>query len=261
MHNVIKVFFLSLLISITTFSQNNPSIFVQTKVDSSWEDNVIIFPDSIYLSNYNVTDSCYIINDSKQIVHLDSIYNKSYSSYGCKIKNINESEYYYFRVNPYEKRDTVHVKLNPKDTIIFIIEDVDVCPICKKQFNGYLIDTLVFLFSSDSNRIEKIVPLNSNIPSDVGDDNTNINSFYLSQNFPNPFNPSTKIRFSIPHSAFVTLKVYDLLGREIATIINEEKMPGNYEVSFNANNLSSGVYFYRIRAGSFIDTKRLILLR
>ncbi len=259
MHNIIKVFFLSLLTFITTFPQNNPSIFVQTKVDSSWEDNVIIIPDSIYLSNYNKTDSCSIINNSNQNVYLDSIYNKYYSSYYCKIKN--GDKYYDYEVSPYIITDSLHMQINSMDTVIFIILDVDVCPICKKQFNGYLNDTLVFLFSSDSSRIEKIIPLNSNIPSDVEDDNTNINSFYLSQNFPNPFNPSTKIRFSIPHSTFVTLKVYDLLGREIATIINEEKMPGNYEVNFNANNLSSGVYFYRIRAGSFIDTKRLILLR
>jgi len=84
---------------------------------------------------------------------------------------------------------------------------------------------------------------------------------FLYQNYPNPFNPSTKIKYSIPHSSFVTLKIYDILGKEVATLVNEEKSVGNYEINFNAKNLSSGVYFYRMQAGSFTDTKKFILLR
>ncbi len=85
--------------------------------------------------------------------------------------------------------------------------------------------------------------------------------FYLFQNYPNPFNPSTKISYSIPQTSFVTLKVYDILGKEIATLVNEEKQVGNYEINFDAKNLSSGVYFYRIQAGNFTETKKFILLR
>ncbi|MBN1634789.1 MAG: T9SS type A sorting domain-containing protein [Ignavibacteria bacterium] len=97
----------------------------------------------------------------------------------------------------------------------------------------------------------------------------------LEQNYPNPFNSNTTIKFSIPHLVtlsphhlvtlspchFVTLKVYDLLGREVATLINENLHPGTYEVSFNANNLSSGIYFYRLSAGNFSETKKLVLLK
>ncbi len=86
-------------------------------------------------------------------------------------------------------------------------------------------------------------------------------AFSLSQNYPNPFNPITKINYSIPQTSFVTMKVYDLLGKEIVTLVNEEKSVGNYEVEFNANNLSSGIYFYRIQAGNFIDTKKFILMK
>jgi hypothetical protein len=86
-------------------------------------------------------------------------------------------------------------------------------------------------------------------------------SFMLSQNYPNPFNPTTKISFSIPSSAFTSLKVYDILGNEVAALVNEEKSAGNYEVSFNASSLSSGTYFYRIQAGSFIETKKMMLLK
>jgi photosystem II stability/assembly factor-like uncharacterized protein len=86
-------------------------------------------------------------------------------------------------------------------------------------------------------------------------------SFGLSQNYPNPLNPSTKINYSIPQTSFVKLKVYNILGKEIETLVNEEKPAGNYEVEFYANDLSSGVYFYRLEAGGFSDTKKFILLR
>ena len=85
--------------------------------------------------------------------------------------------------------------------------------------------------------------------------------FSLSQNFPNPFNPTTQISYSIPQKSFVNLKVYDLLGKEISQLINEEKEAGIYEVNFDASNLSSGVYFYHIEAGDFIETKKMILLK
>ena len=86
-------------------------------------------------------------------------------------------------------------------------------------------------------------------------------SFELAQNFPNPFNPVTTIRYQLQKTGFVTLKVYDLIGREVATLVNEEKPAGRYEVKFDGTNLSSGIYFYRIRAGNFIDTKKFVLLK
>jgi Secretion system C-terminal sorting domain/Cep192 domain 4 len=95
--------------------------------------------------------------------------------------------------------------------------------------------------------------------------------FSLSQNFPNPFNPSTSIQYAISSplrrnggeasGQFVSLKVYDVLGNEIATLINEELAAGNYEVEFNGSNLPSGVYFYRLQAGSYSSTKKLVLLK
>ncbi|VAX22567.1 Alkaline phosphatase [hydrothermal vent metagenome] len=93
------------------------------------------------------------------------------------------------------------------------------------------------------------------------------NSFELSQNYPNPFNPSTTIKYSIPSAASgfslsnVTLKVYDILSREVATLVNEQQSPGNYEVTFNASNLTSGMYFYYIKAGEFRSVKKMILLK
>ena len=86
-------------------------------------------------------------------------------------------------------------------------------------------------------------------------------TFKLYQNYPNPFNPITKIRYRIPETGFVTLKVYDILGRDVATLVNGYKPAGNYELEFDASSLSSGVYFYRLTAGTFTTTKQMILLR
>ena len=94
------------------------------------------------------------------------------------------------------------------------------------------------------------------------------NSYSLSQNYPNPINPSTTIRFSVPtlgrngiSTYKVVLKVYDLLGREVVTLVNEEKAPGNYEVKFDGSSLPSCVYFYRLQAGSFSQTKKLMIVK
>jgi hypothetical protein len=85
-------------------------------------------------------------------------------------------------------------------------------------------------------------------------------TFTLFANYPNPFNPSTKIRYAIPQNSSVTLKVFDLHGREIVTLVNERKAPGSYEVTFDASNLSSGVYFYQLKTENSIQTKKMALL-
>jgi thiol-disulfide isomerase/thioredoxin len=85
--------------------------------------------------------------------------------------------------------------------------------------------------------------------------------YELSQNYPNPFNPVTTINYQIANNSYVILKVYDVLGKEITTLVNEEKKAGNHEASFNASNIPSGIYFYKITAGAFTDTKRMVLIK
>jgi immune inhibitor A len=85
--------------------------------------------------------------------------------------------------------------------------------------------------------------------------------FSLLQNYPNPFNPSTTFEFSIPKSEHVTLKIYDLLGKEVATLISENKTPGSYKYTWNAGKISSGVYLYKIQAGEFVQTRKLVLMK
>jgi len=126
---------------------------------------------------------------------------------------------------------------------------------------------LRFLFRSDvSNNDDGIYIDDINIivlepPTDVEQVVSTINNYVLHQNYPNPFNPTTSIRFAIPEAGITTLKVYDILGREVATLVSEEKSVGTYELTWYAENLPSGIYFYRLLAGSFVETKKMVLMK
>jgi hypothetical protein len=112
------------------------------------------------------------------------------------------------------------------------------------------------------------------ITTNVEEESSLVKEFSLEQNYPNPFNPSTKIRYSIPinvkgQTSNVILKVYDVLGNEVATLVDEYKPAGSYEVEFSADGLTSGIYFYKLQAGNpstgsgqgFVETRKMILLR
>ncbi|MGB5287916.1 MAG: T9SS type A sorting domain-containing protein [Ignavibacteriaceae bacterium] len=98
-------------------------------------------------------------------------------------------------------------------------------------------------------------------PVSVPEDDLIADVFELKQNYPNPFNPGTKINFALPNASFVSLKVYDVIGNEVATLLNEEKAAGNYEIDFNAAALSGGIYFYQLRSDNFIETRKMTLLK
>ena len=155
--------------------------------------------------------------------------NLTFSKAETVIKNLNTSE---------EKEATFEfdVKYNSKiskaDTVEFLITDNQTIHVTKQ-----------FIFSY-------IAP----------------KEFKLEQNYPNPFNPTTKIRYTVPldvkrEMANVVLKVYDILGSEVTTLVNEQKEPGYYEIDFNANNIASGVYIYRLTSGKFVSTKKMMVLR
>lgn len=95
----------------------------------------------------------------------------------------------------------------------------------------------------------------------VNDKVNPVNDFNLYQNFPNPFNPVTNIQYAIGSPGLVILKVYDVLGKEVATLVNEEKPAGSYTVEFNGSNLASGVYFYKLGTGEFVQVKKMLLLK
>lgn len=151
--------------------------------------------------------------------------------------------------------------------------------VCYQSVKTQLVDHIRNIDLGDINRFVNMYDALPNIPfvmkreildivSGVEDENNLVCNFSLEQNYPNPFNPSTTISWQLPFSSHQTLKVYDVLGKEVATLVDEYKPAGTYEVEFNGQTgssankeLPSGVYFYRLQAGSFIDTKKMILLR
>lgn len=116
-------------------------------------------------------------------------------------------------------------------------------------------DTLEFLITDNKKiYLTKSFVFNYTAPKD----------YSLEQNFPNPFNPSTKIRYTVPDlgsNPEVILKIYDILGKEIATLVNEKQAPGYKEIDFNGSNLASGVYIYRLSAGDFVSIKKMMLIK
>jgi hypothetical protein len=121
----------------------------------------------------------------------------------------------------------------------------------------------VTIYDATNNNPLAAVPVNLfyDQASDVQVETELPNTYSLAQNYPNPFNPTTKMNYQIPELSFVTLKVYDVLGSEIATLVNEEKPVGSYVVEFNARDLPSGIYFYKLQANKFTQVKKMILLK
>ena len=117
---------------------------------------------------------------------------------------------------------------------------------------------LIYFFPDNSNFVRN-------------ENNTIVKDFTLYQNYPNPFNPSTTIKYELLESNFVSIKIFDALGKEISTLVNEEKQAGEYEVEFNVSNLAggisakgvyaTGIYFYQLKVGKFIETKKMTLLK
>ena len=163
-----------------------------------------------------------------------------------------------------------------ENSVPFILPPFGTVPVnikFKPFIDGYFKDHLHIRSDTDTSRIAQVLNIGGRTDSTISiiqDGNPQL-TYRLEQNYPNPFNPSTIIRFQISTPEFVTLKVYDILGREVATLINAEKPAGTYEVEFtakggsasggNAQNLPSGVYVYRLQAGKFSDVKKLLLLK
>jgi predicted secreted protein len=137
--------------------------------------------------------------------------------------------------------------LIPFDSVFQFRENKFEIQLVVKQ-NGYTIDSLTQIFKTDWGLNVKE---NEELPY----------TYNLHQNFPNPFNPKTKIGYEISESNFVTINVYDILGNEITTLVSEEKQPGTYEVEFDGKQLPSGIYFYQLKAGNYIETKKMVLIK
>ena len=113
------------------------------------------------------------------------------------------------------------------------------------------VGTNVLNFGVNISPVSGVVPVSSQVPT----------QFRLEQNYPNPFNPVTKINFDIPKTGFVSLKVYNILGKEVANLVNGVKNAGIYSVDFDGTNLASGTYFYKLESNGFVDSKKMVLIK
>ncbi|MCW9097465.1 MAG: aryl-sulfate sulfotransferase, partial [Ignavibacteriaceae bacterium] len=204
-----------------------------------WKTNLFVSnPDSLVFSYVPLGDSLelplQITNNSDHQIEINSVYNRE--SVFTIIETLP------IIIPPFGS-ESIMVKFKPEIGIDYF-------------------DDLHLRWDTEGQRIAQVVPLiGSADPNSSSETENRIQNYYLSQNYPNPFNPTTKIRYEIPELSFITMKVFDVLGNEIATLVNEEKPAGKYEVEFNASTLPSGVYFYQLKAGKFIKTKKMVLLK
>lgn len=237
-----------------------------------YQDEVIFTEDSLYIPTIFDSASCWIKNVSNVNLVLDTILTSSIYGYRVIFSNsLFKKQFSLFRKYPYDFRDTLNLIIPRSDSVRLGIFGVDLCPICKTNYqNEFFKDTLIFLFHlineyPYAQNFSLKIPISGyGIQSEVQEE-TIPTEFRLFQNYPNPFNSTTKIKFQIPNSNHITLKIFDILGREVITLINEEKSPGEYEVQFTIrqltddSRLTSGVYFYQLRAGSYVETKKMVL--
>jgi len=216
--------------------------------------------DSTYEIISGHKDGMIKISNFQQNVILNSLQLSQYPIAKLTIVNNNLNQNYIIAVS--DKVYCLDFKLNVIWSSQYIVPSNETVPFASLKLadtnkDGYL-DIIV------GNTIGVFHFLNTSVGSDINFSYGKLpNSFSLSQNYPNPFNPETTISYSIPKSEHVTLKIYDLLGREVATLVNEYKQPGAYNSKFSIVNykLSSGVYFYRLQSGSYSQTKKLILMK
>jgi hypothetical protein len=147
--------------------------------------------------------------------------------------------------------------VKPENSFIYM-DNVTVYDIFNRGKKEIIVSLLE---GTQTNYFSRTYIYTNQIPTRVEDDLRIINNYYLFQNYPNPFNPITTIKYNLPEYSKVKLIVYDVLGNEITDLVNEDQPKGNYEVQFDGNGLSSGIYFYQLKANDFIKTKKLILIK
>jgi hypothetical protein len=233
-----------------------------------YPEEITFSEDSLYSKFVGDTINCLINNTSSDKIILDSIYTSGRFPYGCLMYLIKDNNYFFinlFNNYPNHPLDTLNYQISENDSVQLQIYDIDLCAICKKQPNEYFEDTLKFVFSFKGGKeyfFSKIIPISGEgHPSAVEDEKILPTKYVLYQNYPNPFNPSTAINYQIPVAGNVILKTFDVLGNEVAILVDKYNPAGNYAIVFDASKLSSGIYFYQLKAGEFIETKKMILMK
>ena len=231
---------------------------------------IFISKDSLSLfaneATWEISDTFYIKNIGDSILYFYSIKTNHLYSYKTKV-NYSDTIFLTYIDN---YRENQLNPLLPLDSMEIVLYAPDLCPICKTSHIKIEFTDSILIYTnsiSDSGYIISVKGdgyLNNVIEKKIISE-----SFALKQNYPNPFNPTNTIKYSFsvaaihesPKRQSVLLKVYDILGKEVVTLVNEKQKPGNYQAIFDASNLASGVYYYQLKVGNFIETKKMILLR
>lgn len=237
-----------------------------------YPDEVYFTADSVFIPTIMDTGYTYIVNSSTYPVRIDTLSEIADRFYGYRVlfrDSFDDFQIYLTGIYPRDFSDTLRININPHDSIEVLIFDVDLCPICDNYEQRYFKDTLKFhyTFLDDSlidigYRFKDSVQVSGMaVVSDVESEAEIIKEFNLDQNYPNPFNPATQISYTIPTGSKVTIVVYNLLGNEVEKLVDEYNPAGTYNVEFNAKDLPSGVYFYKLTAGNYTETRKMILIR
>ncbi len=222
-----------------------------------------ISPDKDSLHIY-ASDSLFITNTGTNLLTIDSLYtvNPLYG-YWMDINTQDSSFIYYASWGGYPGWQPLGLSLEPGHSAKFVFNSVDLCVICKQNSTAdYFQDTLVFVSNSLQNDTLLIFVDGEGYTSSVSPEEGEQETMYvLKQNFPNPFNPDTRIFYGLSYDGMVKIRVCDITGREVRTLVNEYKLGGYYEVRFDGTDLPSGVYVYRMETGNAVLVRKMILLK
>ncbi len=245
-------------------------------------DSTVLYPKNISFSdstlyffqseaNPNYSDTTWLVNMSSEYIEIDSFVTNRFYSYNLKllVPDVFGHVEYIREISLMHSYSLSYTKLfvRPFARLGIALSNPVLCPLCKKHDKNNFTDSL-HIYNNSKNNPDLTIAIIGDATLDVRDSATQNKSYLLLQNYPNPFNPTTTIQYSIPvdsyssvHPPKVTLKVFDVLGCEVATLVNKNQKAGNYTIVFNASSLTSGIYYYRLQSGKFTKTNKLILLK
>jgi hypothetical protein len=280
-------FFLIVLLSFFFLVQNNYSQnFIHKTVSEI--DTLYYLPDSAtFLSQYSIALEVFNIHtrfeppigwDYYKIKEIDFLFSQMVIG-----DTLSEVKFYKDTLNTLVYTESVGVVLDTTNvypnwykvnlsesfpTISGVIEIpayvIDLFSLCSTEQTFTSGHTIGFFDGSQSWGTTSDYPIKLVIERDITgieEENNMINDYVLYQNYPNPFNPATTVEYYLHHTSFVTLKVFDCLGKEVVNLINESQTTGHHKILFDASNLSSGIYFYELKANNFVNTKKLLLVK
>ncbi|MCB9057465.1 MAG: T9SS type A sorting domain-containing protein [Calditrichae bacterium] len=237
--------------------------FIYSQQIATSKDSLVFLPVREY---GGVADSVTIYNKSNNILRLDSL--RSQKAYFYRLKVIaNDSVSLYNVWIPWVLRDDYTIEIAPNDSALFIFYDPDLCPVCDDPETGYNFQDSIFIYSNAINQNEYILYTTGFGYTDINEpDNDSYSSFRLLSNYPNPFNPVTTIEYYLEKPEKVTLKVFDLLGREINILADQQQTTGFHSASwngcdYNGKPMGSGLYFYVLQTGKETISRKMMLIR